>query len=91
MRELEALILDAQKVRQDTNENEIYKNEMAKYIGRVNSAINKAIESGISDACFDVHYKYEDDIKKLFKNKGYSFKPTGYIGGVLQSTEKICW
>ena len=34
---------------------------------------------------------YSDEIKKRFINAGYRIKPTGYIGGVWQQTEEICW
>ena len=34
---------------------------------------------------------YEDEIRKKFRAAGYTIKPTGYIGGVWQQTEDICW
>lgn len=34
---------------------------------------------------------YADEIKKRFRDAGYVIKPTGYIGGVWQLTEDICW
>ena len=34
---------------------------------------------------------YQEEIKKKFKQAGYIIKPTGYIGGVWQLTEDICW
>lgn len=34
---------------------------------------------------------YAEEIKKRFINAGYTIKPTGYIGGVLQRTEDIIW
>lgn len=45
--------------------------------------------------CYD-SYKYHfddyaDDIRKKFRDAGYTIKPTGYIGGVWQLTEDICW
>ena len=30
-------------------------------------------------------------IKIHFKKLGYTFKPTGYVGGVYKHTEDICW
>lgn len=34
---------------------------------------------------------YSDKVKKRFIDAGYRIEPTGYIGGVWQSTEDICW
>ena len=34
---------------------------------------------------------YASEIKAKFKQAGYIIKPTGYIGGVWQLTEDICW
>lgn len=34
---------------------------------------------------------YYDSIKALFQKHGYTFRPTGYVGGVWQTTENICW
>ena len=34
---------------------------------------------------------YADEIKVKFRQVGYIIKPTGYIGGVWQLTEDICW
>jgi len=31
------------------------------------------------------------EIKAWLKDLGYRIEPTGYIGGVLQRTEDICW
>ena len=32
-----------------------------------------------------------DEVKAEFKKHGYIFKPTGYINGVWQDSEDICW
>ena len=34
---------------------------------------------------------YAGEVKEKFKQAGYIIKPTGYIGGVWQLTEDICW
>ena len=34
---------------------------------------------------------YADEIREKFRQAGYIIKPTGYIGGVWQLTEDICW
>lgn len=35
--------------------------------------------------------RFDDEVKEEFKKHGYTFAPTGYIGGVWQITENICW
>lgn len=40
------------------------------------------------------HYHFDDyasEVKEKFRQAGYIIKPTGYIGGVWQLTEDICW
>ena len=83
-------IPSAQSVRKETQENEKYKETMMKLIKSINGQIERAKEKGLTDTCFTC-YEYVDDIKKLYREQGYSFKPTGIIGGVYQSTEQICW
>ena len=34
---------------------------------------------------------YKEEVKTRFQRAGYIIKPTGYIGGVWQLTEDICW
>lgn len=34
---------------------------------------------------------YEDEVREKFRAAGYIVRPTGYIGGVWQQTEDICW
>ena len=49
---------------------------------------------GNSDAYTSYKYRFDDyaeEIKAKFKQAGYIIKPTGYIGGVWQLTEDICW
>ena len=66
--------------------------------------IKRASAEGRRDCCFNptaywyttkegirTFIKYDDAVKKLFQDKGYTFRPTGYIGGVWQRTEHICW
>lgn len=39
-------------------------------------------------------YRFDDyarEIKSKFQQAGYIIRPTGYIGGVWQLTETICW
>jgi hypothetical protein len=84
-------IPSAKVIRQQTEENEIYKKEITKYVGYVNDSIQRAKSNGMTYAHFACAGKYEYEVKKLFKEKGYWFKPTGIIGGVRQDTEDICW
>lgn len=61
--------------------------------------IEKANERGQRNVCFSptgytVNGRYidcEDELKQIFRNAGYGFKPTGYIGGVWQRTIDITW
>lgn len=61
--------------------------------------IEKANERGQNHVCFTptgktINEKYiecEDELKEMFRLKGYYFKPTGYVGGVWQRTIDICW
>lgn len=34
---------------------------------------------------------YSGEIKNKFTNAGYIIKPTGYVNGVWQRSEDICW
>ncbi len=34
---------------------------------------------------------YKEEVKERFLKAGYIIKPTGYIGGVYQTTEDIMW
>ena len=73
-------------------------------MGYIVKAIARAAENGHRNTAFTpTAYWYtdaqgqrrclhvEDDLKQILKRKGYWFKPTGYIGGVWQRTEEICW
>lgn len=55
-------------------------------------SIEKAQKEGRRDTCFDPRpcEQYEA-VKHEFENHGYVFRPTGFIGGVWQRTERICW
>lgn len=39
----------------------------------------------------DCYINFDEEVKAEFKRNGYSFRPTGYIDGVWQHTEDICW
>lgn len=34
---------------------------------------------------------YKDAVRAKFRSAGYTVKPTGYLGGVWQTTEDIVW
>lgn len=49
---------------------------------------------GVAGAYDTYKYRFDDyqtEIKERFRKAGYIIKPTGYIGGVWQLTEDICW
>lgn len=61
--------------------------------------IEKANNAGRDRTCFTptvtrVNGRYidcEPELRKAFRDAGYKFEPTGYIGGVWQRTIDICW
>lgn len=59
-------------------------------------AIEYAIKDGRTSCCFYIHdtifsNEWEDRMREHYRTLGYKFRPTGYIGGVLQRTEEIYW
>lgn len=86
------MIRSASEVRSEMLETESYKKAVEQQIGYVVEAIEKAKSNGRTHTCFCVSQPmYENEIKRMFLDKGYSFKPTGYCGGVWQLSEDICW
>jgi hypothetical protein len=85
------MIKSAQDIRSEMQETEEYKRIIDKEVSSVVRAIEIATARGLTNTNFSVSYHYRDEIKKMFLAKGYSFRPTGYIGGVWQQTENICW
>ena len=54
--------------------------------------IEKASAEGRRDIVFDPRpTTMYDSVKAEFRKHGYTFKPTGVIGGVRQDSEQICW
>ena len=65
--------------------------------------IERASKQGRRSTCFnppaywfDTEFgrsfiRYDEEVKEEFRKKGYTFRPTGYVGGVWQTTEHICW
>ena len=91
MEELKKLITNASTIKKETVENDTYKKEMTKNINSINNRIKGAKDRGSINTCFIVDSNYEEDLKKMYRDKGYYFKPTGYIGGDWQLSEEICW
>ncbi len=48
-------------------------------------------EDGTIGTSKDRYVNCEHEIKDWLRSLGYRIEPTGYIGGVLQRTEDICW
>ena len=70
-----------------------HKNRIDEIVERQNRSIKSAIARNYHSTCF-VLDKYDSDyieVRNIFENAGYVIKPTGYIGGVWQTTEEICW
>ncbi|NDD52323.1 hypothetical protein EBZ39_00325 [bacterium] len=85
------MIKTAANVRNEMLQNENYKAAVEKQINYVMRSIETAKSRGYSHACFCVHPSYEREIKNMFLTAGYTFKPTGYVGGVWQLSQDICW
>jgi hypothetical protein len=85
------LIPSAQESRQITENHDIRRQEIEQALSYQIDRIARARAQGLSYASFNVPSKYEYEIREMFLKKGYSFRPTGYSGGVWQLTENICW
>lgn len=99
---IEFNIPSAQEMRMTTNE--IHDKALTEAVQSVVNAINNANKKGYRHTCFSpsaywytndcgirTFMRVDDEVKAIFKMRGYTFKPTGYIGGVWQRTEEICW
>lgn len=68
---------------------------IAKIEKRIDDKIRSAVERGESCTYFpcdkDSDKDVYDEIRRKYERAGYKIKPTGYIGGVWQLTEDICW
>lgn len=62
-------------------------------IGNVNMDIRWAVKHGRNSTCFDVDRDdpYYEEVREAFERQGYRIKPTGVVGGVMQTTEEISW
>lgn len=62
-------------------------------VERQNDRIRDMMKGGHHRCCFLLD-KYDTDyaeVRAIYERAGYTIKPTGYIGGVWQLTEDICW
>ena len=85
------LIKPAQNVRDEMAQDAKYLIELDKQVSRVMERIEQAKSRGLSRTVFCPFSDHYDVVKRKFLDCGYSFKPTGYWGGVWQLTEDICW
>lgn len=69
------------------------KKEKDELVKRIDENIIKARDKGYTRAHFAIRTtnKYYDEIRNEYERHGYKIKPTGYIQGVWQITEDICW
>ena len=68
---------------------------LAEVESEVDNRISAAAEAGLTKAYFacdkEADVDVYDEIRRKYERAGYIIKPTGYIGGVWQRTEEICW
>lgn len=67
--------------------------EIDRLVAKNNESIKYAMKHNRSNACFTPYpdNQYYSEVRAIFERAGYKIKPTGYIGGVWQLTEDICW
>lgn len=54
--------------------------------------IARASMAGCRDTVFDPRPESQyRAVKEKFMSLGYTFRPTGVVGGVRQDSEQICW
>lgn len=62
---------------------------------RVDDQIKMALNNGRNRAYFACDKERDadvyDEVRAKYERAGYRIIPTGYIGGVYQRTEDICW
>lgn len=75
------------------------KNMRVKRIAKLEERIDNCIQSAVKDGRTECYFPCDkdadkdvyDEIRCKYEKAGYIIKPTGYIGGVWQVTEHICW
>lgn len=91
MNEFSNMIPKASGKREELKRSSEFDEKVKREIEWQNERINKAIKEGKNYTSFVISVEVEDYIKEMYKKQGYTFKPTGYVGGVWQRTEDICW
>ena len=84
------MAFSAEDARKITEKNIERQEKIKQYIKWQENSIRKASENGFRRTCF-AYGNDMTEVKEYFKNLGYTFKPTGYCGGVWQDTIDICW
>ena len=68
------------------------KTEFEKACDSVMKDVELASAQGLRDCCFNPYpSNLYGAVKDEFQKYGYSFRPTGYVSGIWQQTEQICW
>ena len=77
----------------DLKPTEEYLRQEEETITSIMNDIGKAVAKGRRKCHFSC-YPYQDNyyaVRSKFEEQGYQIVPTGYIGGVWQTTESITW
>lgn len=61
--------------------------------------MEEAAKNGLNHTCFTPtcyrvngrYYDVKDELRRWLLDERCYFRPTGYVGGVMQRTEEICW
>jgi hypothetical protein len=85
------MIKPAKELQDKMLDSDEYMTGLKNNIRYVMDRIEYAQSNGYTRVCFSTERRYEDKVKQMFLDQGYTFKPTGYNGGVWQLTEDICW
>ena len=98
------MIRNANEMKVVAEKHDNYKIGYKNAVESVMRAIERASKQGYRKTCFNpsaywyttesgirTYMRFDDEVKNEFKKYGYRFEPTGYVGGVLQRTENICW
>lgn len=84
-------IKEARQVRNEMTQTATYQAAVNEAVQQQMNLIERAIADGRTHVVFSVPRAYETEVKRLFIEKGYTFLPTGYYGGVWQQSEDIYW
>lgn len=75
------------------------KNMRAERIAKIEKKIDERIKNAVQRGELSCYFPCDkdsdkdvyDEIRSKYEKAGYKIKPTGYIAGVWQLTEDICW